>query len=51
MIYIYLGACLQEIKKYSEALSIFDKALKIKPNDEWVQTRKSIILTFICRIM
>ena len=42
--YFYLGIAQYELKKYNEAIAIFDKALKIYPNFSDVKFYKAICL-------
>ena len=45
--YFYLGIAKYELKKYDEAIAIFDKALKIYPNFSDVKYYKHICLMFL----
>ena len=45
--YFYLGVAKYELKKYDEAIAVFDKALKIYPNFSDVKYYKRICLMFL----
>ena len=47
--YFYLGIAKYELKKFNEAITIFDKALKIYPNFSDVKYYKGICLSFLNR--
>lgn len=47
--YFYLGIAKYELKKFEEAITIFDKALKIYPNFSDVKYYKGICLSFLNR--
>lgn len=45
--YFYLGIAKYELKKYDEAIAVFDKALKVYPNFSDVKYYKYICLMFV----
>ncbi|MDJ0648109.1 MAG: tetratricopeptide repeat protein [Xenococcaceae cyanobacterium MO_188.B19] len=46
MIHLELGECLNQIKRYYEALAEYDKAILINPNDSTARYRRGTLLTF-----
>ncbi|CAD8125986.1 unnamed protein product [Paramecium sonneborni] len=36
----FLGACLEDLQQYSEAMIYYEKSLQIKPNDKWTANRR-----------